>query len=62
MDHLEQQRLAAREAEPLEVEGGRAGLQLERRGHGLAGGLGPRRDQPGLGVQAAALHLLGEAH
>src|SRR4029079_18831182 len=61
MDHLEQQGLTGGEAQPLEVQRGGAGPRLERCGDGDAGGLGARRDQPRLGVEATALHLVGEA-
>ena len=61
VDLLEQVRLAAGEAEPLEVERRRAGLQVERRRRPLTGRLGPGRDQARLRVEAALLHLVGEA-
>ena len=62
VDLLEEEGLAAGEPEPLQVERRRARLELERRRDGLARRLGPGRDEPRLGVEAAALHLLGEAH
>ena len=61
VDLLEQERLAAGDPQPLDVQGGRAGLDPERRGHDLAGRLRPRRDQARLRIEAAVLHLLGEA-
>jgi hypothetical protein len=61
VDHLQQERLAAGDAEALEVQGRGAGLQVEGRGDGLAGRLGPGGQQAGLRVEAAALHLLREA-
>ena len=60
MDLLEQQRLAVGQAQPLEVERRRAGLEPERGRDGLTRGLGPGRDQPRRRVEAARLHLLGE--
>ena len=61
VDLLEQERLAIGQPQPLQVEGRRAELEPEGRRDGLAGRLGPRTDQPGLRVETARLHLLGEA-
>jgi hypothetical protein len=61
VDLLEEERLAASEPEPLDVQRRRAELELEARGDRLASGLGPRRDQPGGRVEAAGMHLVGEA-
>ena len=62
IDLLQQQRLSVGEAEPFEVQGRRGHHELERFGHLLACSLGPGGDHPGLRVQAAGLHLVGEAH
>ena len=61
VDLLEQERLAAGDPQPLEVERRRARLDPERRRDDLAGRLGPGADQARLRVEAAVLHLLGEA-
>ena len=58
---LEQDGLAVGQAQPLDVQGGRSRFQLEGRGDGRTGRLGPRADEPRLGVEAAAQHLLAEA-
>src|SRR3990170_6511956 len=61
MDLLQQKRLATGGTEPLEVEGRRAGLELERRRDGLTGRFGAGHDEAGLRVKAAMVHLVGEA-
>jgi hypothetical protein len=61
VNHLEQERLAARDSEALEVQRGRAGLEAEGGSDALAGGLGSCGQQAGLRIEASALHLLGEA-
>ena len=53
VDLLEQVGLAAGQAQPFEIQGRRAGLQLEGRGDGHRRRLGPGGDQARLGIQAA---------
>src|SRR4051812_24280957 len=58
---LEQERFTIREPQPFQAQGRRAGIETERLGDRLPGSLRPSRDEPGLGIVAARLHLLGEA-
>ena len=61
VDLLEQEGLAVGEAQALEVERRRPGSSPSAGGDRLPRGLGPGGDQAGLGIEAAGLHLLGEA-
>ena len=56
------QRLAAAEADPLDVRDGGVLRDLEERGHGLTGRLEACRNDARGRVEAATPHLLGEAH
>ncbi len=61
MDLLEQEWLATAQSESLDVQRGRARLELEGRCHRLTGRFRASRDQSRLRVQTAGLHLVGEA-
>ena len=60
MHLLEQQRLAVGQPEALEVERRRPELETKARRDRFAGRLRPGGDHPGLRIEAAGLHLLGE--
>ena len=62
MDLLEQERLAVGGPQPLDVEGRRAGRDPEGTGDALARRFRAGCHEACLRVQAAILHLLGEAH
>src|SRR2546425_850033 len=62
VDLFQQERLAVGDPQPVDVQRRRAGLDPERICDTFAGRFRPCRDEPGLRVEAAVLHLLGEAH
>ena len=61
VDLFEQERFPRGDPEALDVDDRRADLEVQRACDDLAGRLWPGRHEPCLGVEAAALHLLGEA-
>ena len=57
VDHLQEERVAVGDAQPLEIERRRARFEGQGRRHGLAGGFRPGRDEARHRIQPTALHL-----